>query len=67
MDTEPTQKFLDAIECIAEAARLHVALRQHSTEEAVAGALMWRFDLSKWEAKECHKHALMLLDKMPRK
>ena len=66
-DKEPTQKLSDAVELVSEAARLHLILGEHSTSNAVEGALGWRFAVSGWEARECYGAALRMLDAMPRK
>jgi len=66
-ETEPTKKLRDALVCISEAARLHLALNEHSSEESVSAAIIWRYGVSSWEAKETYRHALRLLDAMPKK
>lgn len=65
-DKDPTASIRDATRCITEAAVLHLALGEHSTEKSVATALTWRFDISSYAAGECYVAALKLMDAMPR-
>jgi len=62
---KPQETLTDAVVCITSAAKLHLSMKKHSTEEVIVDALVWRYDISTWEARECTKSALSLLDLMP--
>ena len=64
-DKKPQEKLTDAVECIQSAAKLHVLMDKHSSQEAIRSALQWRYGIQSWEADEVTKAALSLLDVMP--
>ena len=66
MSQDPATSIQDAVQCITEAATLHLALGEQATENAVSKALVWRFDIGGFAARECYAAALKLLDAMPR-
>ena len=65
-ESDTISKLEEAVQFLTEAAILHIKLGTNSTEDAVKGALQWRYNLSEWVAEEVYKYSLRLLDKMPR-
>ena len=60
------EKTENAVELIAEAARLHRLLQKESTESVVVAALEWRYGNcgGLWVRKKVYAKALRLLDSM---
>ena len=62
MSEAEIKNLRDGTEYMAEAARLHLRLKDNATEEAVVQALVWRFGLDKWDAEHVYKQSLVMLD-----
>jgi hypothetical protein len=63
MTTEPDIENLEkGTQYMTEAARLHLNLGDHATENVVTTALGWRFGLSEWDGRKVYQQSLRMLD-----
>lgn len=67
MTFSPETNLSDAITCLKEAAKLHLALGEASTEESIVGAMAWRYGISRADARQCCRSMTELLSVMPRR